>query len=92
MLSAQLLWGRCVNVSGGAGKNIPGDLHMEHLNRSVKEAVHYLGSNKTETSIQRIAKAIGTILPILDQFDNDNKVPCTSSKHARPEKKKTSKE
>ena len=32
-LSKQLLWSRTVNVHGQAGKNIPMDLHMEHMNR-----------------------------------------------------------
>ena len=53
-LSAQLLWSRFINVHGRPGKNIPGDLHMEHLNRIAKEAVGYLGANKTEKAIQRI--------------------------------------
>ena len=30
--SSQLLWSRFVNVHGRPGKNIPGDLQMEHLN------------------------------------------------------------
>lgn len=32
-LKKQLLWSRTVNTSGRPGKNIPCDLHMEHLNR-----------------------------------------------------------
>ena len=86
-LSAQLLWSRCVNVYGGPGKNIPGDLHMEHLNKTVKEAVYYLGANKTEKAIVKIGKAIGTIVPILDQFDSQNRIHSTSSRHVRPDAK-----
>ena len=86
-LSAQLLWSRCVNVHGGPGKNIPGDLHMEHLNKAVKEAVRYLGPNQTEKTIQRVGRAIGTIVPILEQFDAHNDVPISSSSHTRPDDK-----
>jgi len=31
-----LKWNRTVNTSGLVGKNIPVDLHMEHLNRRLK--------------------------------------------------------
>jgi L1 cell adhesion molecule like protein len=32
-LQQQVIWGRFVNASGGEGRNISCDLHMEHLNR-----------------------------------------------------------
>ena len=32
--SAQLLWSRFVNVHGQPGRNIPVDLHMEHLTKT----------------------------------------------------------
>lgn len=72
--AAQLLWNRFVNVHGLPGRNIPADLHQEHLNRVVKEAIRGLGANKTERAIARVGKALGTVSPVLDQFDNDNGV------------------
>ena len=36
-LSHQLLWSRFVNTSGKEGSNVPCDLHMEHLNRVLKD-------------------------------------------------------
>lgn len=51
-LSAELLWSRFVNVHGLPGRNIPADLHMEHLNRVVKEAIKVLGVNKSNVSIE----------------------------------------
>ena len=39
------------------------------LNRLVKEAIRNLGANKTENAITRIGRAIGTIAPVLQQFD-----------------------
>lgn len=47
MHASQLIWGRFVNTHGKPGMNIPADLHMEHLNRVVKEAIRGLGSNQT---------------------------------------------
>lgn len=77
----QLIWSRFVNVHGLPGKNIPADLHQEHLNRLLKEAVHGLGSNKTEQAITRIGKALGTLSPIMDRFDKENAVPESSGQH-----------
>lgn len=66
--AAELLWSRFINVHGRPGKNIPNDLHCEHLNRLCKTAVNGLGANKTKECITRIAKAIGTISPVIDKF------------------------
>ena len=80
-LSAELTWSRFVNVHGHPGKNIPADLHMEHLNRLVKEAIKNLGANKTEKTISRIGRAIGTIAPVLYQFDHENNVTTQLGAH-----------
>ena len=82
-LSAELLWSRFINVHGRPGENIPADLHMEHLNRLVKEAIKNLGSNKTEHAIMRIGRAIGTLAPVLQQFDQENQVRSVSGAHQR---------
>ena len=44
-MSMQLKWSRSINVHGHAGKNIPADLHMEHLNRVCRGAISGLGAN-----------------------------------------------
>ena len=65
-LSNQLIWGRFVNVRGLPGRNIPLDLHMEHLNRIAKDAMRNLGSNKTQvSSITRVGRCMGTIVASL---------------------------
>ena len=61
-LSQQMLWSRFVNTTGGAGHNIPADLHNEHLNKLCKNSVKALGSNKTKKGVTRTGKALGTIL------------------------------
>lgn len=56
----ELLWGRSINVHGLPGRNIPNDLHNEHLNRACKTPLKNLGPNKTAQCITRIGRAIGT--------------------------------
>lgn len=84
-LSNQLLWGRFVNVRGLPGKNIPLDLHMEHLNQIAKGAIRNLGPNKTVKAVSRVGRSIGTLSPVLDQFDSENSVNVSSSKYRRPQ-------
>ena len=57
----QMLWGRFVNTRGGLGNNISADLHMEHLNRLLKDMVSHLGANKTPCAILRASKALGIL-------------------------------
>ena len=82
--SVQLLWSRFVNVHGKPGRNIPVDLHMEHLNKIAKGCIGFLGCNKSQAAIQRIGCAIGTLSPILENFDSSNKVGSTSGKRKKP--------
>ena len=77
----QVLWSRFINTHGLPGKNIAADLHMEHLNRTCKEAIKCLGSNKTPGAISRIGKAIGPIQEVLQNFDDSVLYECPSGKH-----------
>jgi len=83
--SAQLLWSRFINVHGIPGMNIPTDLHMEHLNRLAKEAINFLGANKSEKAIQRVGRALGTLSPVLDNFDSVHNVQHHSGKKKAPD-------
>ena len=58
---------------------MPVDLHMEHLNKIAKGAISFLGSNKSEKAVTRIGHSVGTLSPLLDNFDEDNQVQDTSS-------------
>ena len=80
-LSSELIWSRFINVHGRPGKNIPADLQMEHLNRLVKQSIKTLGPNKTEKAITRIGRAIGTVAPVLQVFDQENSVAKPSGAH-----------
>jgi len=81
----ELLWGRFINTHGQAGRNIPNDLHCEHLNRLVKTSIAQLQANKTAASMERVARALGTVHPVLHNFDKDNHVtePNTSHKEVK---------
>ena len=75
-------------IKGLGAKNIPADLHMEHLNRIAKGAIKGLGANKTEKAIVRIGRALGTVAPVLQNYNEDNDVPSLSGVHKVTEAKK----
>ena len=68
-LQQQLLWSRFVNSKGGSGKNIPIDLHMEHLNRMLKDVITGLGANISESSIMNASKSLNAIVSLSESFD-----------------------
>ena len=82
--SEELIWSRFVNTHGLQGRNIAADLHLEHLNCVCKESIRGLRHNKMEAVITRVAKALGTLSPILEQLDNDNRVNTASGAHRTP--------
>ena len=77
-----------MNVHGLPGRNIPADLHQEHLNRVCKDAMHGLGANQTEKAMVRVGKALGTLSPVLDQFDKENDVHECSVSRSVPSSEK----
>ena len=65
----QLLWSRCINTRGYTGTNIPGDLHMEHLNRRLKSVIRGMGANVNPSSVQRAGKSIAVVDHICRLFN-----------------------
>jgi len=57
----EIKWSRTVNTTGRIDRNIPVDLYMEHLNRRLKIIMRNLESNISPKTVQRAAKALGTI-------------------------------
>ena len=80
-LSQQLRWSRFINTRGGKGHNIPCDLHMEHLNRVLKDGIKGLGANKTEKAITRLGKCISSFDEILSSFDESLEVHHSADFH-----------
>ena len=77
----QLIWSRTLNIHGRLGKNVPCDLHMEHLNRECKSSIGGLGSNITDTTIQQVGRSLRS--SSLETFDVYNSVKPESRHHKR---------
>ena len=67
--TAELDWSQFVNVYGFPGKNIPNDLHMEHL-CLIKTALQGLEVNKTEKAITNVDKVLDGVDPVLARHDS----------------------
>ena len=76
--AAELIWSHFINTHGKPGHNIPNDLHMEHLNRILKTSIQNLGANKTPNAIINLGKALGTLEPVLANFDEESSLPTLS--------------
>ncbi len=79
----QLTWGRFVNTHGGKGRNIPCDLHNEHVNKLFKDAITHMGANFTERASTRVARAVTTIEQVVEMFDTHTGIHPQSSAHSR---------
>lgn len=84
----QLLWSRTINVHGKPGKNIPMDLHMEHLNRELKEGMRHLASNTSEASIIRIGKCLQKLIDFRQNFDKCTDISTVHGHHTTKSKSK----
>ena len=87
-LAEELIWSRFVNTRGMQGRNIPLDLHQEHLNRICKTCIECLGANKRGETIVRSSKIVGTIDAVLTAFDKDNCVSDVSGVYKQPSHQK----
>jgi len=73
-LAHQLVWSRCINThtNGKPGHNIPCDLYLEHVNRVLKECIHHLHANKTDSAISRVSQSMGSVDNIMRHFDQQH--------------------
>ena len=82
----QVMWHRFVNTKGAIGRNIPCDLHNEHINKQVKYIIQNMGTNLTEASLQRAARCVSTLQTICEAYDLQSGVPHGTSAHStRPD-------
>ena len=56
---------------------------MEHLNREAKSQLSGLGSNITNAAVTRIGNALGEVVCILENFDNENGIKRPSARHSK---------
>lgn len=81
-LAHQVMWNRFVNVRGGLGRNIPCDLHNEHVNKLLKHIIVNMGPNLTEKALQRAARSVTALDAIAESFDTQSGVPHRTSAHS----------
>ena len=58
-----------MNTQGGAGRNIPSDLYMEHLNRALKDCLKGLGANISDATILQTGKSLRRLMHKTSYFD-----------------------
>ena len=75
--ATELKWNRTVNTSGRTRCNIPCDLHMEHLNRTLKSMLRNMGPNAKSCTLDRAAKSLGVVSQVLKNFEADTDISVT---------------
>ena len=81
-LAQHIMWDRFINTRGGTGRNIPCDLHNEHVNRLIKYTITCMGGNMTEEALQRAARSVSTLESLCLQFDKCSGVPARTHSHS----------
>ena len=62
---------------------------MEHLNRILKTSIQKLRCKTiTPNAIKNLGKALGTLEPVLANFDEENSLPTLSGAHCKPKAEK----
>ena len=87
-LASQVMWSRVVNTVGKKGRNIPVDLHNEHINQALKDAVCGLGANVTRQSILQCGKSLNGLMTVTKLFDKEHGIHKESTKHSKMSPKK----
>jgi hypothetical protein len=67
-LAFELKHNRSINIHGGEGGNVPGDLALEFMNMRAKDALHALRGNITSASIQRVGRSLQGCNHIIDAY------------------------
>ena len=83
ILAEQIKWSRTVNINGGQSRNIPVDLHNEHLNRALQDTLSGLGSNVSPDMFLQAGKSIKGISDVVNGFDQASRLHGMSSSHSR---------
>ena len=63
-----MIWSRFVNPRGQTARNKAGDLHMEHLNHTAKDALGQ-HSHLHPKSVEWVGKCVGLFQNAKKQFD-----------------------
>ncbi|XP_014669494.1 PREDICTED: uncharacterized protein LOC106810602 [Priapulus caudatus] len=80
----QMLHNRCINIHGGAGGNVPGDVALEFLNMVAKDALSSLRGNLTTKSIRRAGRSLSALDRIMNAYKTGLDVYFGAPKHHKP--------
>ena len=80
----QLLWNRTCNVHGGAGHNIPLDLHLDHMNCVFKDDINTFRANIKKHSATCSDNSVVPLTSLLESFDSQTLIKPPSGKHSEP--------
>ena len=78
----QLIHNRCVNVNGGRGNNVPGDLAMEFLNKEVKPHLQHKIGNLTSKVFERTGKSIKVCKDVVRRMDQQIELYTSVGSHS----------
>ena len=82
-LSHQLTWGRFVNTHGGQGRNLPCDLHNEHINKLYKAIISNMGANFTKAASTWAARSVSSLERLSTGFDRQTGIHPEATAHSR---------
>ena len=82
-LREELIWCRVVNTCGGLGNNLPTDLYMEHLNRTLKDYLGGLGPNASEKNMVQMSKSLRGLMDVTKYFDDISEISPESISHTK---------
>ncbi len=77
-----VLWDRFITTRGGIGRNIPCDLHSEHVNKLIKQVITNMGGNMTDDALKRSARSVSTLQALCHKFDKCSGVPFGTHSHS----------
>lgn len=80
-LAHDVTWNRFWNTRGGKGRNIPLDLHMEHLNNFLKSYLKNKGANLTEATATRVSRSLGVFKAMMNTADRQLQLSQPSGVH-----------
>jgi hypothetical protein len=59
------------------------DLHNEHLNRQLKEALGHLASNVNDVTIQRVGRCLSKLIIIKPNYDESSEIKPRYGRHSQ---------
>ena len=82
-LSHQIIWGRFINTQGGKGRNLPCDLHNEHVNKVFKDIIQNMGPNFTKEACTWAARSVSSLQRVSKVFDKQTFIHSETVAHSK---------